>query len=78
LKNFRVRAENIRLRELSEAFDRLTGNIEHDKVVLDMFSRSLVNKLLHNPTVAVRKIVNSGVPYQFIDIIREVFSSGAE
>jgi glutamyl-tRNA reductase len=77
LKNFRVRAENIRLRELSEAFDRLTGNIEHDKVVLDMFSRSLVNKL-HNPTVAVRKIVNSGVPYQFIDIIREVFSSGAE
>jgi glutamyl-tRNA reductase len=78
LKNFRVRAENIRLRELSEAFDRLTGNIEHDKVVLDMFSRSLVNKLLHNPTVAVRKIVNSGVPHQFIDIIREVFSSGAE
>ena len=78
LKDFRMRAESIRLKELSEAFKRLTGNIEHDKAVLDMFSRSLVNKLLHNPTVAVRKIVNNGAHHQFIDAIREVFGLGAE
>jgi glutamyl-tRNA reductase len=78
LKDFRMRAESIRLKELSEAFKRLTGNIEHDKAVLDMFSRSLVNKLLHNPTVAIRKIVNNGAHHQFIDAIREVFGLGAE
>jgi len=78
LKRFRVRAESIRLGELSEVSKQLTGNIEHDRAVLDTFSKSLVNKLLHDPTVAVRRIVSSGVPPQFFDVIREVFGLGVE
>ncbi len=51
----RARAEEIRRAELDRAAERWEGLSEADRERLDALTRRLVNKLLHEPTVALRE-----------------------
>ena len=51
----RERAEEMRLREMARALDRLDGVSEVDASVIDDLTRAIVNKLLHAPTVSLKQ-----------------------
>lgn len=60
LKRFRAQAETLQQRELLKALSALR-NGANPELVLTQFSRSLTNKLIHEPTVQVRRAAEDGV-----------------
>ena len=59
LKRFRSQAETLQQRELLKALNALKSGANPD-VVLSQMARSLTNKLIHEPTVQVRKAAEEG------------------
>tara|TARA_R110002072_G_scaffold301462_2_gene481255 strand:- start:14956 stop:16218 length:1263 start_codon:yes stop_codon:yes gene_type:complete len=59
LKRFRSQAEVLQQRELLKALNSLKNGANPD-VVLAQMARSLTNKLIHEPTVQVRKAAEEG------------------
>lgn len=59
LKRFRSQAETLKQRELSKSLNALKSGANPD-VVLAQLARSLTNKLIHEPTVQVRKAAEEG------------------
>ena len=53
--NFRQRAESIRQSELERMVPRLNGLSEHDLDVIDLLTHRIVNRLLHEPTVRLKR-----------------------
>ena len=60
--------------ELKRALGRIDGLGESDRAVLEAMSRSLVNKLLHQPITQLK--AGAGAPYgaQLIDAVRRLFA----
>ena len=56
----RARAEEIRRSELDRVADRWEGLSEADRLRLDALTARIVNKLLHEPTVALRAAAQAG------------------
>lgn len=61
LRRFRAHAEQLQQVELEKAMRALRAGAEGEQVLRN-FSRSLTNKLIHEPTVAVRNAAASGDP----------------
>jgi glutamyl-tRNA reductase len=61
LKRFRAQAETMQKRELQKALNALK-NGGKPETVLTQLSRSLTNKLIHEPTIQVRKAAEEGEP----------------
>ena len=59
LKRFRSQAEMLQQRELAKSLSALKNGADPD-VVLAQLARSLTNKLIHEPTVQVRKAAEEG------------------
>ncbi|PIE43698.1 MAG: glutamyl-tRNA reductase [Gammaproteobacteria bacterium] len=59
LKQFRSQAENLRERELTKALKSLSAGAAPEKV-LAALARGITNKLIHTPTVQVRKATSDG------------------
>ena len=76
----RQKAETIRQRELQRTLRQL-GDVDQQMMEqLHVFSRSLVNKLLHDPTVRLKETADNGDTASFEDAVRQLFSleSGLE
>jgi glutamyl-tRNA reductase len=61
LKRFRTQAETLQQRELQKAMNALKNGAKPE-AVLAQLSRSLTNKLIHEPTIQVRKAAEEGIP----------------
>ena len=59
LKRFRSHAEMLQQQELERALNALRGGAEAEQV-LTQLSRGLTNKLIHHPTVSVRRAAEDG------------------
>ncbi|MFO7661698.1 MAG: glutamyl-tRNA reductase [Chloroflexota bacterium] len=72
--DLRQKAEMIRRRELERATRHLGPLLEETAAELERFSRSLVNKLLHDPTAALRDKASyeEGVA-EYVQTVRELF-----
>lgn len=69
----RLRAEAIREREVERALGRL-GEVDAETAQqLERLSRSLVTKLLHEPTVRLRERAGDGAADEFAAAVRELF-----
>ena len=69
----RLRAEAIREREVERALGRL-GEVDAETAEqLERLSRSLVTKLLHEPTVRLRERAGDGGADEFAAAVRELF-----
>ncbi len=55
IKTLQQQAEQIRKRELERAFRRLTGMSADDREVVEALTRSIVKRLLHQPTKYLRQ-----------------------
>jgi glutamyl-tRNA reductase len=59
LKQFRRQAENLQKQEFEKALSALRGGAEAE-AVLSSLSRNLTNKLIHEPTIQVRRAAEKG------------------
>ena len=73
LKNLRKLAEEIRERELSRALRKLGRVTEKEKVIVDLLTRRIVNKLLYEPTARLKEHTGHGDGEAYDEAIRELF-----
>lgn len=69
----RDQAEEIRLRELRRGLKRLDGLSEEQKEKISTLTESLVNKMLHQPTIRLRGAAGNGDHGAYADMARELF-----
>ena len=71
VRDFRTHGETLQVQELQRARTRLAGGTDPGEV-LDDLARSLTNKLLHRPTVAIRDATASDRS-DLLDLIRTLY-----
>lgn len=69
----RDRAEEIRQRELQRGLKRLDGLSEEQMENLALLTRSLVNKILHQPTLRLRGAASNGDHEAYVNVVKELF-----
>jgi glutamyl-tRNA reductase len=71
--SLREKLEAIRRAELEKALSRLPAADEETRRVMEAFSQSIVNKVLHAPTVKLRDSSRAGHGHRWIELISELF-----
>ncbi len=74
LTSFRGRAEELRARELEQALRRLDHLPPEDRAAIEHFSRALMNKFLHEPSVRLRAAAANGQGLAVVDALRYLFA----
>ena len=74
LTEFRSRLETLRSTELSETMHRLRHLAPDDVETIEQFSRALMNKFLHEPSVRVRAAAGDGRALEIVDALRYLFA----
>lgn len=72
--SLRRSAEQIRQAELDKALARLGHLSEQERAVIEAFSRGLMNKLLHTPTIRLREKATTDDGAQFCQTVEELFA----
>jgi glutamyl-tRNA reductase len=73
LKDLRKVAEEIREKELSRALRKLGSVTDKEKQIVDLLTRRIVNKLLHEPTARLKEHVGRDDGETYDEAIRELF-----
>ncbi len=71
--DLRQRVEQIRETELEWALQKLDGLSDQERGVVLSFSRRLVNKILHQPTVRLKAHASGREAYRYAEAVRELF-----
>jgi len=74
IKELRMIAEQIRGKELSRAIRRLGDVSSRNREIVDVLTRSIINKLLHEPTTRLRQQAAKGKGGLYEATIRELFA----
>jgi len=74
VSTFRERMDRLREDELASALRRMGGLTDEQTEVLDYFSKSLMNKFLHEPSVRLRAAAANGRGLGVIDAARYLFA----
>jgi len=73
LKEFRERLDAVRANELERALKRFKHLAPEDRDQLEQFSRALLSKFLHQPTVALKDAADRGRGYALLEALKELF-----
>lgn len=73
LSTWRQEADRLRHAELQRAMRRLTSLTPEDQYVLEAFSRSLVNKILHMPTLRTKDAAAQGDGQRYAAMLRDLW-----
>jgi glutamyl-tRNA reductase len=63
----------MRIAEVERAMRRLDSLSPQQQYVIEAFSRSLVNKLLHGPTLRTKHAAAAGDGQRYADILRDLW-----
>lgn len=75
IADLRQKAEAIRQRELQRTLRFLGGDLDEDTLKhVQHLSRSLVNKLLHEPTLRLREQASNGQAEAYAEAVRDLFN----
>jgi glutamyl-tRNA reductase len=77
IAGLRQKAEAIRCRELARALRRLDGLDEETLAQITHLSQTLVNQLLHEPTLRLRAEAVNGEPTYYATAVRDLFNLDA-
>jgi glutamyl-tRNA reductase len=69
----RHRAESIRLSEVARAQRKLSGLSPEDEAQIDALTRSIIQKILHHPTVRLRQAAQTPLAAEYADLTRSLF-----
>jgi len=75
---FRTRMDEVREAELATALRRINGLSEEQAKQVESFSRSLMNKFLHEPSVRLRAAAANGRGLGVVDAARYLFALESE
>lgn len=73
IRDLRRRAEALRRDETQRMLRRLRHLEPEDQEAIDVLTRSLLNKVLHSPTVRLREAVGNGRGTSVLDTVRYLF-----
>jgi glutamyl-tRNA reductase len=73
ITSLRALAEEIRLSELERMDGRWESLSPHDRERLDQLTRSMLNKLLHRPTVRLKELAAEGGENGYAEAVSELF-----
>ena len=73
IKEFRGRMEQLRAAELERAMRQLGHLSPEDRARVEQFSQALLNKFLHQPTVALKAAAEQGRGYGLLEALRRLF-----
>ena len=73
IKELRGRLDGLRATELGRALQRLRHLSPEDRAQVEQFSEALLNKLLHQPTVALKQAAEEGRAYGLLEALRRLF-----
>ncbi|MEX2582157.1 MAG: glutamyl-tRNA reductase, partial [Gemmatimonadota bacterium] len=73
IRDLRSRGESVRRLELERTLKRLSHLPAEDQQAIDALTRSLLNKLLHTPTVRLREAAGNGRGTSVLDSVRYLF-----
>jgi glutamyl-tRNA reductase len=76
LTEMRGRLDDVRERELAQALRRLPELTPAERATIEHFSRTLMNKFLHEPTVRLRAAAANGRGLGVVDAARYLFALG--
>ncbi len=73
IKELRTRMDELRSAELDRVLRQLGQLSPEDRAQIEQFSQSLMNKFLHQPTVALKAAAQEGRGYGLLDALRRLF-----
>ncbi len=73
LKEFRERLDQVRAEEVERMLRRLPHLSPQDKSELEHFSQALLNKFLHQPTIALKAAAQAGRGYGLLEALKRLF-----
>ena len=73
IKELRSRMEQLRAAELERALRQLSALSPEDRARVEQFSQSLMNKFLHQPTLALKAAAEEGHGYGLLEALRRLF-----
>jgi glutamyl-tRNA reductase len=73
IRDLRARSEAVRQAETERLLRRLSHLTPEDQGAIDALTRSLLNKLLHSPTVRLREAAGNGRGTAVLDTVRYLF-----
>lgn len=73
IRDLRDRGEAVRSAEVEKALNRLSHLDPADRETVDQLTRSILNKLLHAPTVRLREAAGNGRGLAVLDSVRYLF-----
>ncbi len=73
LKEFRGRLDQVRAQELERALKRLAHLTPEDRAQIEQFSHALLNKFLHQPTIALKQAAHVGRGYGLLEALKRLF-----
>jgi glutamyl-tRNA reductase len=76
--SLRERADEIVRRVLAENEQRWEGLTEADRERLELMARAIASRLLHEPTLRVKRAAGSDDAYLYVNVLRELFGLEAE
>ena len=74
LTEFRARMDGLRDRELRQFLERLDHLPREDRETIEHFSRALMNKFMHEPSVRLRDAAANGRGLGIVDAVRYLFA----
>jgi len=73
IREFRGRLEAVRAAELDRVLRRLNRLAPDERAQVDQLTRTLLNKCLHQPTVALKRAAQAGRGYGLLEALKELF-----
>ena len=73
LKEFRDRLERVRVAELERALRHLQHLSPDDRGQIEHLSQALLNKFLHQPTIALKEAAQAGRGYGLLESLKKLF-----
>jgi glutamyl-tRNA reductase len=78
IATLREAVEDIRRGELERLGNRLSDLTDEQRAQVDMLTASIVNKILHVPTVKMKEVAGRDQCYLYVDAVRTLFDLDAE
>jgi glutamyl-tRNA reductase len=78
ITSLREKAERIRQSELDKVAGQWNGLSDQDRERIDRLTRSIVNTLLHEPTVRLKDAVDDGDAVEHVESVRHLFGLEAD
>jgi glutamyl-tRNA reductase len=74
IRDLRLLAKDICDAEVARALRRLSLSTEREEQIIHALGQAIVNKLLHTPTVRLKKVAEEGEGAAYSNALRELFN----